>query len=529
MPDTIAQTVSRGVAAPIPSPLPVSHPRSGEPQSPMKLQGTPVYMIGIGGCGMSGLARMLAGRGALVSGSDMAPSATTESLQRAGFTIGFDQQSGSLPEQCGLVVASAAIRPDHPQLVEANRRGIPAMTYAEALGRCMIGRTAIGVAGTHGKSTTTAILGTLLADTGLDPTVIVGAHCPQLGGGFRLGAPAIPAGELKGKPGLLVAEACEFNRSFHNYHPRMAVITSVEADHLDCYGSLEAVIESFHAFARLLPPADPDRVGRGGLLLIAHQGAHRREVTAGLECDVRTIGFSPEADWVVRYDPVSRHTELLERTDAGLVLVNHWTTPMPGAHNAINAATAATFAHYLGADPARVAASLESFRGLDRRSHFLGERTLAAGGSVRVYDDYGHHPTEVDVTLRALRDFEKPQERNGRLVCVFQPHQHSRTRFLLDEFASAFSSADVVIVPDIYFVRDSQAERQMVSAADLVDKLRARGVQAMHLYPFDAIIEQLEIVCRSGDLLVVMGAGPVNKVGEGYLAAAHTAPGRAAR
>jgi UDP-N-acetylmuramate--alanine ligase len=190
---------------------------------------------------------------------------------------------------------------------------------------------------------------------------------------------------------------------------------------------------------------------------------------------------------------------------------------LPGAHNAMNAATAAAIASLLGADADRVAESIAAFRGLHRRSQFLGERALPSGGAVRVYDDYGHHPTEIDATLRALRDFEKPQDRGGRLVCVFQPHQHSRTRFLLDEFASAFSSADVVIVPHIYFVRDSQAEKQKVSAGDLVDKLRHRGVQAMHLYPFEAIIEQLQVICRPGDLLVVMGAGPVDQVARGFL------------
>ena len=504
-------------------------PRFGDPSQPMNVQGKHVYMIGIAGCGMSGLARMLLARGGIVSGSDVSPSASTEALEAEAIRVGFDQLSGTLPDRCDLVIASAAIKPDHPQLLEAERRGIPTHTYAEALGHCMVGQTSIAIAGTHGKSTTTAMLGTLLADTGLDPTVIVGANCPQLGGppnggkkgvagGFRLGAKLIPTGTWKGRPGILVAEACEFNRSFHNYHPTIAVITAVEADHLDCYGSLEAIIESFRDFAKLLPPAGDNSAGPDGLLLIAHQGAHRREVAAGLACNVQTIGYSPEADWVVRYDPVSRDTELLRRTDAGLVHINRWTTPMPGAHNAMNAATAAVIAHTLGANPARAAASLEGFRGLERRSDFLGERQLPHGGTVRVYDDYGHHPTEVDVTLRALRDFEKPQDRGGRLVCVFQPHQHSRTRFLLDEFASAFSSADIVIVPHIYFVRDSQAEKQKVSAADLVDKLRARGVQAMHLYPFDAIVEQLEVVCRANDLLVVMGAGPVNTIAQRYLA-----------
>lgn len=535
MPDTIAtlstQSASSDVSVnDLPAVDPARRPRFGDPSRPMKLQGTHVYMIGIGGCGMSGLARMLKARGAVVGGSDMSASDATRVLEAESIRVGFDQLSGELPEQCDLVIASAAIRPDHPQLLEAERRGIPTMTYAEALGRCMVGRTAVAIAGTHGKSTTTAMLGTVLAQTGLDPTVIVGANCPQLGGGFRLGAEVIPSGSLKGRPGLLIAEACEFNRSFHNYHPRIAAITAVEADHLDCYGSLEAIIESFRDFAKLLPPAAPDGAsGRGGLLLIAHQGAHRREVTAGLECEVQTIGFSPEADWVVRYDPGTRETELLRRTDEGLESISRWVTPMPGAHNAMNAATAAALAHYLGAEPAKVERAIEGFAGLERRSHFLGERAFPGGGTVRVYDDYGHHPTEVDVTLRALRDFERPHERGGRLVCVFQPHQHSRTRFLLDEFASAFSSADIVIVPHIYFVRDSQAEKQKVSAADLVDKLRARGVQAMHLYPFEAIIEQLEIVCRPGDLLVVMGAGPVNQVGEGFLANAKAAAGRAGR
>ena len=154
---------------------------------------------------------------------------------------------------------------------------------------------------------------------------------------------------------------------------------------------------------------------------------------------------------------------------------------------------------------------------MDRRCQLLGERPYPLGGVVRVYDDYGHHPTEVEATLRALRQFEALQDRGARLICVFQPHQHSRTRHLLDEFAAAFSQADVVIVPHIYFVRDSIAEKQRISAADLVDRLRSRGVHAMHLYPFEAIVEQLENLCRPGDLLVVMGAGPVYQVAQGFL------------
>jgi UDP-N-acetylmuramate--alanine ligase len=493
----------------------------------------PIYLIGIGGSGMSGLARMLKARGAMVSGSDSSPSDMTRSLDAQGIAVGFDQTKQWLPDECRLVVASAAIKPDHPQWLEAERRGIQVLLYAEALGRCMIGRTGIAVAGTHGKSTTTAMLGCVLTDCGLDPTVIVGATSSQLergalaepatlaaagemaaASGFRLGGMSIPRGGLAGEPGLLVAEACEYNRSFHNYRPMVASISSVEADHLDCYGTLDAVVQSFREFAQLLPAAR-DGAG-GGTLIIAHDGAHRREITAGLDCRVETIGFSPQADWVIAYDPATRRVTLTHER----VHVADFCLAIPGAHNAFNACTAMALAITVGADAATAAKSLANFRGIDRRMQLLGERVLKGSGTasgVRVYDDYGHHPTEVEVTLRALREHERPEARGGRLICVFQPHQHSRTRHLLEEFASSFSQADVVIVPHIYFVRDSQEEKQKVTAGDLVDRLRDKGVKAMHLYPFEAIVEQLENLCRPGDLVVVMGAGPVWQVGKAYL------------
>ena len=506
------------------------------PDQPFEITGRHVSMLGIGGCGMSGLAQMLHARGAFVSGSDQAPSPVTDRLGAGGIHVTFNQAAGQLPEACDLVIASAALRPDHPEMLAATTRGLPTLTYAEALGRCMLGRTSVCLAGTHGKSSITAMLGTALTDAGLDPTVIVGATCEQLplgcfgaapvspaqhggtipfqGGGlssprtgFRLGADFIPIGPFAGRPGLLLAESCEFNRSFHNHRPTIAAITSVEADHLDIYGSLDAVVESFAEFARLVPPA-----AEGGYLLIADEGAHRRQITAGLACQVETIGFSPAADWVVWVDSRSREVALTYRRE----LAARWTMRLPGVHNAMNAATACVLALRLGADAGRVARSLGAFRGVDRRTQLLGDRPVPGGG-VRVYDDYGHHPTEIDATLRALRDFERPQDRGGRLICVFQPHQHSRTRFLLEEFAQAFSQADIVIVPHIYFVRDSEIEKTKVSAADLVDRLRRRGVRAMHLYPFEAIVEQLENLCQPNDLLVVMGAGPVWQVGHAYM------------
>lgn len=507
------------------SPLSTAPVSTARPRFDVK--GKHIYMIGIGGCGMAGLARMLKARGAIISGSDLSESETTGLLENEGMHIGFDQSQQWLPGSdeggCELVIASAAIKPDHPQMLAAQSRGIPALMYAEALGKCMLGRTALAVAGTHGKSTTTAMLGAALTDAGLDPTVIVGGVCAQLEHGclgrtgkpvgFRLGAETIKKGAMQGQPGLLVAESCEFNRSFHNYRPTIACISAVEADHLDVFGSLDEVVKAFHDFAKLIAPAE-----EGGRLLIAQDNTQRTVVTAGLRCKVETIGFRPDADWVVGYDPIIRKATLSYQGQQ----VAEWIVRLPGVHNAMNGATACAMAVMAGADPEVVALSLGAFRGIDRRTQFLGERPLPGGGTVRVYDDYGHHPTEVSSTLKALRDFERPQERGGaagkgRLICVFQPHQHSRTRHLLDEFATAFNAADVVIVPHIYFVRDSQAEKQKVSAADLVDRLRKQNIRAMHLYPFEAIVEQLENLCRDGDLLVVMGAGPVNQIAYAYM------------
>ena len=483
------------------------------PLTPTDLGGVRIYLIGIGGCGMSGLARMLASRGAIVCGSDKEDTETVVALRSEGIEVDLDQDAGRIPPETGVVIASAAVAPNHPEVVAAVGTGLPVLTYAEALGQCMVGRTGVAVAGTHGKSTTVALLGHALLVAGLDPTVVVGAVCKQLAKpgksptGFHLGADSIPAGPLAGQPGLLLAEACEFNRSFHRLCPKVACITSVEADHLDVYGTLDAVVEAFAEFAQILP-AD------GGRLLIAHEGAHRREVTGGVEAAVETIGFAPMADWHVTYDTAARRVGLNHK---GRHIAN-WVLRIPGEHMAMNSAMAATLAIWLGAPAAKVAEAMECFEGVDRRMQLLGEVTLRPQAlPLRIYDDYGHHPTEIDTTLRALRDFERPQERGGRLICIFQPHQHSRTRFLLEEFAQAFAQADIVIVPHIYFVRDSDIEKTRVSASDLVDRLRKRGIHAMHLYPFEAIAEQLDLLCRPGDLLVVMGAGPVWKIARDFM------------
>ncbi len=463
------------------------------------LAGKRVHFIGIGGCGMSGLARLARHLGARCSGSDLNETDTVRSLRADGIPVILEQSAETLPGDCELVVVSAAIKPDHPEMAEALRRGIQVKKYAQLLGELMIGRTGVAIAGTHGKSTTTSLLSHILIRAGLDPSFIVGANCRQIGGGVRIG-----------NSDILVAEACEYDRSFHNFHPTHAVILNVEADHLDIYRSLDEIVDAFKVFAELLPAH-----GAGGTLLINHEMPHRLAITAELSCTVETLGFAPQADWRVGVE--GKQTRLYH----GNALVIDWTCPMPGEHMAYNAAAAAITAHRLGADWADIAQAIESFDGLDRRMQWLGcktseglaDRNTPRDQVVTVVDDYGHHPTEIDTTLRALRHHYQPK----RLICVFQPHQHSRTRFLMDEFAVSFSSADIVIVPHIYFVRDSEKERQAVTAGDLVDRLRSKGVQAMHLYPFDAIVEQLNMMTRPGDLVVTMGAGDVWQIAHAYL------------
>lgn len=480
------------------------------------LLGRRLHFVGIGGCGMSGLARLAQRLGADCSGSDRGASGTVDALRDAGITVGLEQTAEALPADAEVVVISAAIKPDHPEAAEALRRGLPVMKYAQLLGALMIGRTGVAVAGTHGKSTTTSLLCHILLTAGLDPSFIVGANCTQIGGGWRAAtsaSSATRAGDTPGGQGVLVAEACEYDRSFHNFHPTHGLILNVEADHLDLYDNLDQIIEAFHVFAQ--------RIREDGSLLLNHEMACRLDVTAGLDCAVETIGFAPQADWVVEMDVTDSPPGVA--ASAAMVSLVHqgqaaasWVSPMPGEHMAYNAAAAAVTAHRLGAAWDDIARAIEGFTGLDRRMQVIGH--VPAGEdqaqAVPVIDDYGHHPTEIDTTLRALHQHYQPD----RLICVFQPHQHSRTRFLMEQFAASFEPADQVIVPEIYFVRDSEAERQAVTAEDLVARLRAQAVDATHIASFDDIVSRLRGQMKPGDLIVTMGAGDVWHVAHALVA-----------
>ncbi len=444
-----------------------------------------VHMIGVGGTGMRAAAAVLLRQGAVVSGSDRIASGATSRLAQAGATVHIGQKPENLPDAPDLVVISAAIKESNPELLEARRRGCPVIKYAELLGRFMRDRAGVAIAGTHGKSTTAAMTAFILKQALLDPTFVIGASVDQLGGGSGVGDGA-----------HFVVEACEFDRSFLNLAPRLAAILNIEEDHLDCYASLDEIVEAFAAFASLVP-AD-------GIVVANREDRAAAAAVGSVGAGVESFGFEDGADWQAGRLEAERGCFAFDIIKQGACL-GRARLSIPGRHHVGNALAATALAWHCGADGATITDALAAFRGARRR--------LTNRGQVRgivVLDDYAHHPTEIQVTLRAARDFYQPQ----RMCVVFQPHQHSRTRFLLNDFARSFGLADVVVVPDIYFVRDSQAERDRIGAEDLVERIRANGGEAAFLPEFDQIVAYLTSQLRSGDLVITMGAGDVWKVAD---------------
>ena len=456
-----------------------------ESRSTSRFSGRRVHFIGIGGCGMSGLARMLLDSGAIVSGSEPKPNPQTFQLTALGARISRNQLGEFLTGETDLVVRTAAVPDSNLEFRAALKLGIATVKYAELLGQVMAERHGVAVAGTHGKSTTTAMIAFALEQCGADPSFVVGGTVPQLGN----------AGSRSGASNLFVAEACEFDRSFHALRPKVAVLLNIEEDHLDCYSGIDEINESFRQFVALVPPT--------GVIIAHGRDANVAKVIDGAAARVQTVSLTPGTTWS------TMPTGLVDGCPTGAVCrdgkpVATLKLSVSGEHNLSNATMAVAACAACGLDPAKAAEAVGRFTGVDRRMTVMGRFRGA-----NVVDDYGHHPTEIRATLAALRERFAPK----RLICVFQPHQHSRTRFLLDDFAASFAAADLTIVPDIYFVRDSESERQRVSSGDLVERIKANGHEALHLPQFAQIVEHLREIARDGDLIVTMGAGNVWEVG----------------
>lgn len=450
----------------------------------------PVHFIGIGGISMSGLAEILLKEGFPVSGSDSHASALTEHLERAGARICIGQAASNIPEDCKLVVYTAAIHPDNPEYREAKRRGVPMLSRAELLGQLMRNyQTSIAVAGTHGKTTTTSMIASILLEEDADPTISVGGILPSIGGNIRVGGSE-----------MFLTEACEYTNSFLHFFPTIGIILNIEEDHMDFFKDLNDIRRSFRRFAELLPVE--------GLLIINSDIPDYEEITEGLSCRVVTFGSSPDADYRAEntaYDTFGHPSFDLIRKIEKDGRRPRFSLKVPGEHNVCNALASIALADALRIPEAAVEKGLLSFTGTDRRFQYKGEVN-----GVTIIDDYAHHPTEIRATLHAAAHYP-----HRELWCVFQPHTYSRTKAFLKEFAEALSLADHVVLADIYAARET--DTLGISSRDLERELAALGADVYYFPTFAEIEKFLSEKCMHGDMCITMGAGDVINIGEDLL------------
>lgn len=449
------------------------------------------HFIGIGGAGMSGIAKILAQRGARVAGSDAKDSATADALRALGVQVHIGHAAGHLADDATCVVVSSAIRSDNPELARAADLGIPVVHRSDALASLMDGLRPIAVAGTHGKTTTTSMLAVSLASLGLHPSYAIGGD---------LDAPGSNADHGSGE--IFVAEADESDRSFHKYAPEVAIVLNVELDHHANYASMDEIYESFETFA--------DRIVPGGTLVIAadHEGA--RELTrrvAKRKPDLRVVTYGEAADADVRITDVTPQglksdvTAVIDGTEL------RFAVSVPGRHYAHNAVAALAAGVALGIPAAELAPALASYTGVKRRLQLKGE---TAG--VQVVDSYAHHPTEMTADLEAMRGAAA----DARLLVLFQPHLFSRTQELGTEMGAALALADASVVLDIYPAREDPIPG--VTSDLIIDAARAAGADVVAVHDKAAAPAAIAGMARPGDLVLTMGAGDVTDLGPLILA-----------
>jgi UDP-N-acetylmuramate--alanine ligase len=458
--------------------------------------GERIHVIGIAGSGAAGVALLLQHAGARIDGCDAdTPSPYTPPLDEAGIHVisGHDPVHLVGVERVAITPALRA-NPDLPELVAAREAGIPVVTWQALLGELMAAEGHIGLAvtGTHGKSTTTALLGHLLIAAGMDPTVEVGAFMPGWGASVRPGG---------GAPFLV--EADEFGDNFLNYHPAGAIVTNVEMDHPDYFADRDAVLASMERFVRGM--GEHSRLG-GRLLVTTAGDDGAQALLARLEgWNGRVMRYGPGGD-------VEAHTVAYVGGGARFTLFEHaFESTLAGEHNVLNATAALIMAREVGAPLDALAEGLRTFPGAGRRMELIAD---TAG--VIVYDDYGHHPTEVRATLAAMR--QKVGDR--RLWAVFEPHMYSRTALFLDEFANAFTDADEVVIADIFASRDTDEALRATSAEQLADAIeRTSAVSTIATGDADATTAYVAEHLRSGDAVLVLGAGKSYRIAQGLAAA----------
>jgi len=447
-----------------------------------------LHFIGIGGIGMSGIAEILLDQGFKVSGSDREFSEVTERLQKLGAITFEGHRAGNIADDVDTVVYSSAVQPDNPEIIEAQRRKIPIVRRAEMLAEVMRLKYGIGIAGTHGKTTTTSMASLVLMEGGLDPTVIVGGKLSGLGGtNARLGH-----GEF------IVVEADEYDRSFLSITPTIAVLTTLETDHLDCYRDLEDIKSAFIQFAMKVPFY--------GFIVLCLDELALLDIMPHLnKKKIVTYGLNPQADVQavdIRYkDNTAVYTLVRSNEELGAVKLQ-----VPGKHNVQNSLGAIAVGLELGIPFDKIKAGIEKFAGVYRRWEKKGE-----ANNISLYDDYAHHPTECKATLSGAKSGWR-----SRVVCVFQPHLYSRTRDFYEDFGKSFLLSDVLIVTDVYPAREEPI--QGVTGELIVNAAKQFGHREAHYIPDKKQIPVfLKSIVKSGDIVITMGAGDIWKYGEEFL------------
>ena len=418
------------------------------------------HFAGIGGIGVSAIARMMLAEGKIVSGSDISDSMIIDELRKLGAKIFLGHNADNVADDVDLIVYTPAVTADNPELKKAAEMGMPMLSYPEMLGLISKNKYTIAISGAHGKTTTTAMIAKILIDAGLDPTVIVGSLLKDQGSNF-----------VAGKSEYFVVEACEYKKSFLNLNPKIIVITNIDNDHLDYYGNLENIKKAFGEFAAKLP--------KEGYLVCDPNDENLKDI-------IKEAKFK-----IIDYTKVN----------------NNFNLKIPGEHNIKNAQAAIVAAEILGVYSKKAENSLESFEGAWRRFEFKGETK----NGVLVYDDYGHHPTEIKATLKGARELYP----KNKIITVFQPHLYSRTKFLFGDFGKSFGDADEIILADIYAAREPKDES--INSRMLAEEITKNGGKTRYMESFDKIAGFLAENARKGDIVITMGAGDIFKVGEDLL------------
>lgn len=440
-----------------------------------------IHIIGIGGIGLSAIARVLLARGVQVSGSDQTASPITDELARRGAKIFIGHRAENLGD-VDLVLVTSAAPEDNPEIVAARRRKLRIVKRYEFFPELTAGKKTIAVAGTHGKTTTTGMIAMILANAGLDPDAVIGGVIPELGGNARAG-----------QGDYFVIEADEYDRAFLGLRPTIAVVTSIEMDHPDVYRDVEEVASAFREFMQLVP--------RDGCVIGCGDFAKVTTELQRLGTRVVRYGFNADNDW--RASAITPNT----RGGSDFVVwrgreeIGDWRLEIPGRHNILNALAAIAAANQVGVDLEIARQTLQEFRGVARRFEIKGEFR-----GITIVDDYAHHPTEIRAALATART----RFPDRKIWAVFQPHTFSRTEALLDEFADALADADHVIVTEIYAARERN--ERGVSGMQIINRMSHRD--ARFIASLDAVMEFLIKHLNVGDVLITLGAGDVNRVGE---------------